>query len=64
MGLFNKPAPPEQAGVLNNVLASLLAQYGITKEQIDKVKNIIDLVDISEKEVTIKLGGVKIVIDR
>jgi hypothetical protein len=64
MGLFNKNNPPEQAGMINNILSSLLAQYGVTQEHINKVKNVLDLVDISEKEITVKLGGVKIVINR
>ena len=64
MGLFNKNDPPEQGGMFDGVLASLLARYGVTQEHIDKVKALLDKVEISDKEIKVNLKGATVKIDK
>jgi len=67
MGLFNKKevvAPPVQGGMFDGILMSLVARYGVTQEHIDKVKIFLDKVEVTDKVITINLGGTVIKIDR
>jgi|688.fasta_scaffold1540811_1 hypothetical protein len=54
--------------IVNNLLSRALDQLGLTKEQVSKVKSIIDLVDVKEYtdhvEVTINLKNIKIEIKK
>lgn len=49
---------------IDSVIDRVAAKYGITQDQVDKIKKIIDLVDITEKEINVNLGGTKINITR
>lgn len=55
------------AGIVENVINSILAKYNITPEDIDKVKSIVDKVDVtqvgSSTVIEINLKKLKIVID-
>lgn len=64
-GFFrHDPVPPEQGGMFDGILASLLARYGITQEHIDKVKVILDKVKITDDEISVNLNGVELKIKR
>ena len=52
---FAKSEVPEPSGMFDGVLSSLLSRYGITQELIDKVKTILDKLEISDTEIKIKL---------
>ena len=55
------------AGIVENVINSILAKYDITPEDIDKVKSIVDKVEVtqvgSSTVIEINLKKLKIVID-
>jgi hypothetical protein len=64
MGFFNKNDPPEQSGMFDGILVSLLSRYGVTQTHIDKVKALLDKVEISDKEIKVNLKGATIKIDK
>lgn len=55
------------AGIVENVINNILAKYDITPEDIDKVKSIVDKVEVtqvgSSTVIEINLKKLKIVID-
>lgn len=61
--MFGKK-PIEQSGILDNILSNLLSRYGITQTHIDKIKNILDHLEITDTEIKINLNKIKIVIDK
>lgn len=64
-GFFRRDeSPPEQGGMFDGILASLLARYGVTQEHIDKVKVILDKVKITETDISVNLNGVDLKIKR
>jgi len=62
--IFGHDDPPEQAGMIDGILASLLARYGITQVEIDKVKAILNKIVITDKEITVNLKGTTVKIDK
>ena len=62
--MFGKKNPPEQSGMFDGILSSLLSRYGVTQEHIDKVKAVLDKVEITDKTITVNLKGATIKIDK
>lgn len=54
--------------IIDSLIKKIMDDYGITKEHIDKVKSIIDQVDIKEEQdktiVTINTKNITIIIDK
>jgi len=54
-------------GILDSVVQKILDEYGITKQDIEKVKTVIDKIDVSEQDgktvVEINLKKITITID-
>lgn len=54
--------------ILDNILDRLITNLGVHKDQVEKVKKIVDCIDIKELnnklEISINLEKIKIVIDK
>lgn len=67
MPLF-KREDPEYGSVVSSITDKILASFGIKPEQVDKVKSIIDMIQITDKgtyqEIVIDLKKITIKIEK
>lgn len=66
--LYNVGKPDNYGGVFNWSVDAIIdraaEKYGITKEQINKIKKIIDFVEVTDDKIIINLTNVNIKIDK